>query len=139
MIKRYIFTHPKIEGEIHFEFYNGFLVEYSFQGQTQIDILKTLLKRLPLHIDMISEFSNSAEAKWTEIKPDLTFDKFWNAYDHKVPGSSKKDAEAKWKKLSDLDKQRALKYITIYNSYVGRTGIGKKYAETYLSQRPWDK
>lgn len=139
MIKRYSLTHPLIEGSIELEYTHGLLTEYVLKGSIPIQALRTMLGRFPVAEVMLKETATHPDAKITEIASDLSFDRFWNTYNNKSAGSSKKDAERRWNKLSTNDKHAALKFIAIYDRELSRTGVAKKYAETYLNQRPWDK
>lgn len=64
----------------------------------------------------------------------IPFDVFWNAYDKKV---EKDSCKAKWEKLSEQDRQKAIEYIP---AYVKATPIKKyrKNPETFLNGRGWE-
>jgi hypothetical protein len=139
MINRYSLTHPLIDGSIELEYTSGLLTEYTLKGSIPFAALKTMLGRFPVSENMLKETATHPDAKITQIASDLSFERFWNAYDNKSAGSSKKDAERRWNKLSDTDRQLALKHIAVYNRELAKTGTAKKYAETYINQRPWDR
>ena len=84
-------------------------------------IMKTIwLKNLKKHFDI------------QVGTPDLSFDKFWQLYSHKV----KKQASIKaWDRLSKKDKIEAIKSIESYDKYLARKHIAKAHAATYLNQR----
>lgn len=68
-------------------------------------------------------------------EPDLSFDAFWNAYNHKV---KKVVSERAWNRLSKKDRMDALKAIKSYEGYLHRKGIAKAHPATYLNQRYWE-
>ncbi|PKP26614.1 MAG: hypothetical protein CVU03_03500 [Bacteroidetes bacterium HGW-Bacteroidetes-2] len=68
-------------------------------------------------------------------EPDLSFESFWNAYNHKV---KKVMAENAWKRLSTRDKMNALAGIKSYDNYLKRKGVAKAHPSTYLNQRYWE-
>lgn len=72
---------------------------------------------------------------FTVGEPDLSFETFWNTYNHKV---KKVMAENAWKRLSNRDKMEALAGIKPYNGYLHRKGIAKAHPSTYLNQRYWE-
>lgn len=71
----------------------------------------------------------------TKGEPDLSFDAFWSAYNHKV---KKVKAESAWKALANRDKMGALAGIKSYDNYLRRKGVAKAYPSTYLNQRYWE-
>jgi len=71
----------------------------------------------------------------TQGEPDLSFESFWNAYGKK---EKKLLTERAWKKISDVDKIGALRYIKRYNQSLKQSnGIAKQYPDTYLNQKRW--
>lgn len=72
------------------------------------DLGKDLIKTL-------SDLSSTANFKITEIPADLTFERFWNTYDHKI---NKKRCIPLYNKLSDADKFLAITKIKDYKSYL---------------------
>lgn len=68
-------------------------------------------------------------------EPDLSFEAFWNAYNHKV---KKVVSERAWNRLSKKDRLDALKAIKSYEGYLHRKGIAKAHPATYLNQRYWE-
>lgn len=80
---------------------------------------------------------------WNSIKnlnvevgtPNLTFDTFFNAYNHKV---KKVVSEKAWSRLSQKDRIEAIKGIKAYDNGIQRKGIAKAHPSTYLNQRYWE-
>jgi hypothetical protein len=139
MTKRYAFTHPAIQGQVILEYQYGFLTFYRLDGEAEASVINNFLLRLPIKIEMLSKISTNAEAKFTEIEIDLSFERFMRDYKHRPAGYSKATAERKWSKLTQADKQEALKFIPTYDRELTRTGVAKKYPETYINQRIWQK
>jgi hypothetical protein len=68
--------------------------------------------------------------------PVLTFQAFWDAYDHKRKITRSKQL---WAKLKDADKLKAIEGISRYNNYLRlHNGIAKCNPDTYLYQRQWE-
>ncbi|WP_166964666.1 hypothetical protein [Yeosuana marina] len=67
--------------------------------------------------------------------PDLSFETFWELYNHKL---KKIDTERLWKKLSEKDKIDAIVYIKTYNNYLARKGVDKANPYRYLGKRYWE-
>lgn len=72
-----------------------------------------------------------------EIAEDLSFERFWEEYNHKV---GKKDrVRKKWEAMPDEEKAKALKYIKKYNFFLAeRPHMERKYPETYLNCQEWN-
>ena len=67
--------------------------------------------------------------------PDLSFEAFWKAYNHKV---KKIISEKAWERLSKKDRIEAIKGIKPYDNYLARKGIAKAHPSTYINQRYWE-
>lgn len=79
-----------------------------------------------------------AKVKLTIIKREITFDMFWDKYDHKAV-SGKQEAIKSWEKLSKKDQIGAFDYITVYNSILKSNPVSKLHASTYLNKKRWIK
>ena len=72
-----------------------------------------------------------------EISHDLSFERFWLEYDHKV--GKKERVKKKWDAMPDEEKVKALKHIKKYAYFLAsRPTIEKKYPETYLNTAEWN-
>ncbi len=67
--------------------------------------------------------------------PDLSFDTFWDLYNHKM---GKIKAKKQWDKLSERDKIDAIRNIKAYDSYLSRHGYNKRYPERWLRDREFE-
>jgi hypothetical protein len=95
------------------------------------------LKNLPRELCELQQLiDKSTSATLTEVKDEITFDKFWIRYDEKLR-SSKKKALKVWNRLSEADQIKAYKFISKYEQSI-RDGVAKKYAETYLNAELWN-
>lgn len=68
-------------------------------------------------------------------KPDLSFNTFWEAYNHKVKKSM---SEKSWKRLSQKDQIQAIQHIDVYDKYLARKHVAKAAPSTYLNQHYWE-
>lgn len=67
--------------------------------------------------------------------PDLSFDAFYNSYNHKI---KKVASETAWKRLSVKDRMAALQGIKAYDGMLSRKHVAKAHPSTYLNQRYWE-
>jgi len=110
--------------------------EINYGGMDNNQII-FLWRHFPGSIDRAMTYKTVQGVSITEVAEDLSFERFWLEYDHKV--GNKGRAEKLWKALKDPDKIKALKNIQTYTQWlVQRPGIEKKYPETYLNQTPWN-
>ncbi len=138
-MKTYTLTSELFEGEVIFEFNDlGYLVNFDARGATLNEsqmyfILKNMAKHLVKIKDMLDK---SKSARFTEIKQDITFDKFWNRYNSK-DRSSKKRTLARWNRMSKTQQVKAYNHIGKYELTL-KPGIERKYAESYLNAELWN-
>jgi len=86
------------------------------------------------HIQIFRTYPNT---RITELQEDLSFDRFWREYNHKL--GKKKVCERIWENMPEIERAKAIKYITQYNQFlIQRPGIEKKYPETYLRNEQWN-
>ncbi len=81
---------------------------------------------------MENENENAIDSD-TEVEP--TFDQFWNLYDKKVGEKGK--LIKKWKKLSQKDREAAMKYIPNYKIAQPEKRF-RKNPETFLNNKSWN-
>lgn len=72
----------------------------------------------------------------TQVKIDLSFEAFWDAYNYKE--GVKKDAIAMWNRMSERERIAAIEYIRIYDGILAQRGIAKAYPTKYLSKKYWE-
>jgi len=133
-MKTFLLTNEQIPGEI-------FLHEDDL-GKVRCDFTKSDAtidqQRFVLRISLsgIAEFRRvlGEDSKLVELQ--ATFEMFWHRYDDKV-NSSKKRAEQKWNKMSEVDRQRAYNFIPTYFNNIPY-GTRRKFAETYLNAELWN-
>jgi len=136
---KFTLTSSQFIGEVLLSFdAKGFLVMYDASGATLSENqMDWLVNELPRRIEDIKQLlGNSKTAKLTELKEQITFDMFWARYDEKIR-SSKKRAIGKWNKMTETQRNKAYKFISVYESHI-LPGTFKKYAETYLNAELWN-
>lgn len=110
-----------LEGDVTDVFYKWFF--------TNAPILK--------EIEMKQFMYNAKNVKLDIVPEDLSFDRFWSMYDHKI--SDKKRTLKKWTSMDDTSRAKAISYISTYNRHLFENpGISKCYAETYLNREMWN-
>lgn len=133
--KTYIITSKTAGGEIVFKYHlNGFLIGLEVNAELTFDAWQRLVKNFPFKIEIMEHMAS--ENKNIKLLPeDLSFERFWNAYNYKE--GKKVMAQNAWNKLIAKDKLRALQYISYYNHKLTQTGVAKAYPSTYLNQKYW--
>ncbi len=135
----YLMTSTAFEGEVIFKFDEAErLLMYDVTGATlsatQLDWLTNRLPRTLKELKAVLKASKGA--KLTEQKQTgATFEQFWEAYDEKKR-SSRKKTEARWRKMSQAQRDKALNFIPEYFRLL--QGTYPKYAETYLNHELWN-
>lgn len=132
-------TSSAFAGEVVLEFDDaGNLIRYDASAATLSETQQRwMLHNLPKHLAHVTKvLGGSPTAKLTEIKEEITFDKFWNRYDMKVQ-SSKKKSQQRWNRMSKSERYKAFNYIGKYEMNIPN-GVSKKYAETYLNSEVWN-
>lgn len=84
------------------------------------------------------EAAKTHDISVTEIKREITFEMFWDRYNHKTVGG-KIEADKAWKKLSKVDQMEAYDYIAYYESQLKLNPVPKLYAASYLNKKRWIK
>ncbi|HPX60043.1 MAG: hypothetical protein ACOXZH_00190 [Bacteroidales bacterium] len=134
----YHLTSTAFKGSVVFEFTNYLLTKYDTSGAELSDKqLLFLAKYLPRELAEVKKLlGKSKKLCFEEIRQEVTFEMFWNAYDDKLH-SSKKRTLAKWNRMPKGEQIKAYNYINKYRQSI-LPGCGKKYAETYLNAELWN-
>jgi len=116
---------------------DGVLCEFKAAADINAAALIWLLERLPKYNNTLAVIAKQNKMELVEVPLDLSFENFWNSYNHKI---GNKDRSRKlWEKLSDADKVRSLVVIPRYDTYLkAKNGIEKLYPETFLNQRRFE-
>lgn len=137
--KKYILTSALIKGEIVFKYnLKGYLssVEIAASGLS-LEIFNWIWNHLPKTTKEIAEYIAKAK-NFTiqEIPEDLSFERFWEEYGHKV--GKKTMTQNAWKKMSQADKIACLLYIPKLRKIKASEGTQMPYPSTYLNQKYWE-
>ena len=134
---KYIFTTPKLIGEVEFEYNSDrILVRFEVKGSPTIAQFSFIFDNLPKEEHLIYEFAAKANGSLVKSVKEITFEDFWIKYDDKIC-SSKKKTEVRWKLMPKGQQIKAYNYIYAYFQSIG-AGVRKKYAETYLNSQLWE-
>ena len=140
-MKKFILTFKTTEGKIDFYFNeDGLLIYFSNEAELSTEQHRWILMNLPFHFSDLEVFSKQKE-RFTVTKNDepIPFEKFWTKYDHKSV-SNKLLSQKVWNKLCPADQSKVITDIPRYaNRLIQQPGVPKKYAETYLRSRVWDR
>lgn len=133
---RYILITKKLVGYILFEYLKngGYMVKfenctYGMTDDQQAYLLREL--RYCLTLGGVAQWANDNGHELILLQEDLSFERFWEAYDHQ---KNKLGAQKYWAKLSDADKRFALQNIVAYRHYIAVNAewYNKKYPDGYL-------
>lgn len=118
---------------------NGLLYEFKLMegelDQKQINWL-FVKGKFPYQEAQIKGWINSIKNFKIEVgAPDLSFDTFYDHYNHKI---KKPMSEKAWSRLSKKDQMAAIEYIPTYDKYLARKHVAKAAPSTYLNQRYWE-
>lgn len=133
----YALTSSKFPGAVELEYDpDGYLIRYINRAEMTTEQLRYFLSRFPITFgDLEKVKGGSKTLRISKIEKEVSFDEFWDKYDHKAV-SSKKKSRAAWDRLTRTDQALAFSYISRYFAYLPG-GVSKKYAETYLNSYIW--
>ena len=133
----FLLTGSKFDGNVMFKFnLNGYLILFKCNANLKDIQLKTLYKKIPLHLSQIKQLNDLGDVDLEEIPADLSFDTFWKEYANYA--GKKKACRQMWEKLSLADKTSAMNGISIYKQRKAIDGTAIAYPDTYLRNRIWE-
>ncbi|MEO1517676.1 MAG: hypothetical protein AAFV95_21810 [Bacteroidota bacterium] len=91
---------------------------------------------VPRDINELGKIDGSQKVTFKQIPPDLSFERFWDAYGYKVGKKSK--AAQLWNAMSEVERILCLGIIARYDFWLAAKGIEKAYPTTFLGQRRWE-
>lgn len=100
---------------------------------------ETILRYFPLTLDELNRLvnDNPKDRQITEIIKEISFDEFWEKYNHKML-SHKKKSLARWQKMALAEQIKAYNYVQRYFTHLNKQGTFKMNAETYLNSEIWN-
>ena len=138
--KKYILTSDHFRGEIVFKYnLKGFCSSVELVGITgmKLEVFNWIWENVPKTTQDIEAFRKAAgNFTITEVPEDLSFERFWLEYGHKV--GKKTMTQNAWKRLSQGDKIAALIYIPKLRKIKEKEGTQMPYPQTYLNQKYWE-
>lgn len=142
-MRHYILTSSAFAGYIEYKFSDdSFLISFRYEANMTDQQRIKILTMMPLTIRGFEDLvAVSKTLKVEEVKQDLSFEAFWNAYDKKI---NRKRCEPLWNKLKDPERLICLNNIPIYKRYLQRTNFrAQKDPDGYLRDRlfetEWNK
>lgn len=139
MIKHYVIKSTKNRARMVFRYnQNGKLIGYDLLGEYNQKQELFLFEQIS-HLyeeEKLKVYCEETKLPLQLIQGDLTFDSFWNIYDHKV--GKKPRCKKLWEDLPDSEKALAIAYIARYKDKIKAMGQGNPmYPETYLFNQTW--
>jgi hypothetical protein len=143
-MRKFLYTHEKIDGQILFGFNNETekIVLIDVSGAALNDEqFDWVFRHIPSNIRSMKGVYGREGSKIEEVlQSPPSFSDFWTAYfkNRQKDNSSKKKSEIKWNKISSAQQMAAFNYIQKYMSNVPN-GTVPKLAETYLNCEVWEQ
>lgn len=136
-MKTYLITHKKSKKSMLFKYsLKGVLMEFKLNFKPLAKFYEMLMPPIPFKIENIQDFKDSPNYLVQEIKADLSFKSFWDAFSYKH--GNKARAERIWKLLTEIQQLKAIAYIPTYKSMLINSNKDHLYPETYLSQKRFE-
>lgn len=138
-LRKFVYTSSHLEGEVTLG-YDKETLYLSFFDVSKATLTKeqhvSFLRNFPFTLPALNELiaGDKVHRSLTEIKEVITFEMFWDKYNHKVM-SNKKKALKIWEKMTEAQQFDAYSFLTTYEKEISKSGIAKKHAETYLNWR----
>lgn len=109
-----------------------------FEGEFSSVQSQWVLSNTPMSVEGLAMegYFGSSKIKVRKVEDDLSFNNFWNKYNHKH--GNKKRAAALWEALTDAEKALALSKITHYLQSLAYSNIEQAHASTWLYQRRFE-
>ena len=139
-MKKFIVTSSGWIGEAEI-LYNdkGHLVKISFENCTIPNHRTVVLKFkeiTPVLMGDLQDAFSKTSATVVEAEFEVTFDMFWQAYNHKI---NKARTLPLWNKLSKTDQVKAYYGIAPYDKYLKKESwMGKQLPENYIRNKSWE-
>lgn len=137
-MNKYIITSPRFTGEINVLYgLDNKLLFIDFMkcdlNEEQIEYFKT---KLPvLFSDRFTEAFGNSKLTIVPEGYEVSFDEFWNRYNHKV---NRIRAEKEWQKLSAADRVNAFFKFPLYERHLALNAWKNKAGpDRYLKERFW--
>lgn len=117
---------------------DGYLISlqitYENMDKKSLDYLASHIPSLVDHVEFYRKMKN---VKVSEIPFDTSFERFWD--DYAVKAGNKQRSMRLWKALSEDNRIKAIKHISMYDQFLLQNeGRQKKLPETYLNQQQWN-
>ena len=136
-MKEYIFYSPKFEGEIHFSYNeDGYLCKFEIKAKLNEKQFIWLIAKFPFFFLDMNKLKTNKNISIKEVEPDLSFERFWSEYGHKV--GKLKMTKNIWDKMPSAHKIIIFEHIPIYKAQCIRNSANMAYPSTYLNQEYWN-
>jgi len=137
---KYLMKFAKSGASAVFEYdQSGNLIKYELDPQNfDQDMFEYFTQRFPKTLGIMQLWIDEKikNVQIQKLEEDLSFDTFWLKYNMKL--GKKQLAKKLWEDLPSTEKAKALKYVQLYDQELIKTGINKKFAETYIRQAIWN-
>lgn len=135
MLNHYILTHKNLQGEVELGYSStGRLMLWHIRAELNQSNYEKLLNHIPVEEKNVNAYRNKG---WNmkHLPPDLSFERFWQAYDNK---KSKLKAEKLWEKMTTAERMKALEQLPAYNRFLASKGMEKAFPDTWLRNKRWE-
>jgi len=135
-MKSYSIKSNKTQSTLVFKYNtNGVLCGFEIlENELTMEQTDGLLKSVFLVEREFLNFCKDKKVEVTTLLEDLSFDRFWKAYDYK---QGKVKAAQEWNKMNDTSKAAAIGGIRKYKKNLPQ-GVALLYPERYLKYKRWE-
>lgn len=140
-MRQFVYSSTHLIGEVLLGYSENDLLVFFDLSKAQLTEAQhaTFIKFFPLTLTKLKELiaSDKENRRIVEVVNEITFETFWETYDHKAL-SHKKKSVAIWNKLSMAERIKAYQHLNKYFYQIKVNNTPKMYANTYLNSEIWN-
>jgi len=141
MLRKFAYSSTHLIGEVLLGYSENDLLVFFDLSQAQLTEAQheTLIRNFPLSLSALRNLvaADKENRRLVEVIQKVSFEEFWEAYDHKAL-SHKKKSVVLWNKLSEAEQIKAFTHLTKYFYQIKINNTPKMYANTYLGSEIWN-
>lgn len=140
-MRKFVYSSTHLIGEVLLGYSENDLLVFFDLSKSQLTEAQhgSLIRNFPLTLsDLFALVAKDKEnRKVIEVVDKVSFEMFWDLYDHKAL-SHKKKSIALWNKLSEAEQIKAYQHLNKYFYQIKLANTPKMYANTYLGSEIWN-
>lgn len=140
-MRQFVYSSTHLVGEVLLGYSENDLLVFFDLSKAQLTEAQheSLIRNFPLTLEALVALvaKDKENRKIVEVVQEVSFETFWEAYDHKAL-SHKKKSVAIWNKLSMAERIKAYQHLNKYFYQIKLANTPKMYANTYLNSELWN-